>query len=67
MIYIRSMNLSVLDLNLLVALGPLLQPESDVEYLFWPVRHQNDPGSLWLRRHLISVGRDLDRQKRKAA
>jgi DNA-binding transcriptional LysR family regulator len=51
----------------LVALAPPLQPEGDVEYLFWPVRHQNDPGSLWLRRHLIAVGRALDAQKRKAA
>jgi DNA-binding transcriptional LysR family regulator len=51
----------------LVALAPPLQPEGDEEYLFWPVRHQNDPGSAWLRRHIIAVGRELDRQKRKAA
>lgn len=51
----------------LVTLEPPLQPEGDEEYLFWPVRHQNDPGSLWLRRHIIAVGRDLDRQKRQKA
>lgn len=50
----------------LVALEPPLQPEGDVEYLFWPVRHQNDPGSLWLRRHLLGVGRALDKQKKAA-
>ncbi|WP_341909334.1 LysR family transcriptional regulator [Ferrovibrio terrae] len=51
----------------LVALAPPLQPEGDEEYLFWPVRHQNDPGSLWLRRHILAVGRDLDKQKPKTA
>jgi DNA-binding transcriptional LysR family regulator len=51
----------------LLALAPPLQPEGDEEYLFWPVQHQNDPGSLWLRRHIVAVGRALDRQKRKAA
>lgn len=49
----------------LVALQPPLQPEGDEEYLFWPVRHQNDPGSLWLRRHILAVGRELDKQKRR--
>lgn len=51
----------------LVSLDPPLQPEGDEEYLFWPVRNQNDPGSIWLRQHVIAVGRDLDRQKRKTA
>jgi DNA-binding transcriptional LysR family regulator len=51
----------------LAALTPPLQPEADEEYLFWPVRHQNDPGSIWLRRHIAAVGRDLDRQKRQRA
>lgn len=51
----------------LVTVMPPLQPEGDEEFLFWPVRHQKDPGSLWLRRHILAVGRELDRQKRKAA
>ena len=51
----------------LVALAPPLQPEGDEEFLFWPVRHQNDAGSLWLRRHIVAVGRMLDRQKRATA
>ncbi|MEK9970050.1 MAG: LysR family transcriptional regulator [Ferrovibrio sp.] len=50
----------------LVALAPPLQPEGDEEFLFWPVRHQNDPGSAWLRGHIVAVGRTLDRQKRAA-
>jgi DNA-binding transcriptional LysR family regulator len=51
----------------LAALDPPLQPEGDEDYLFWPVQHQKDPGSAWLRRHILAVGRELDRQKRKAA
>lgn len=51
----------------LVSVTPPLQPEADEEYLFWPVRHQKDPGSLWLRRHIIAVGRELDKQKRRAS
>jgi DNA-binding transcriptional LysR family regulator len=51
----------------LAAVSPPIQPDGDEEYLFWPTRNQNDPGSTWLRRHMLAVGRELDRQKKRAA
>lgn len=51
----------------LVSATPPIQPDGDEEFLFWPTRNQNDPGSTWLRRHVLAVGRDLDRQKKRAA
>lgn len=50
----------------LVAVPPPVAPDGDEEYLFWPVRNQNDPGSTWLRRHLLAVGRMIDGAKLKA-
>lgn len=51
----------------LVAVAPPVAPDGDEEYLFWPTRNQNDPGSIWLRQHMIAVGRAIDGQKKKAA
>lgn len=51
----------------IIAVPPPVAPDGDTEYVFWPTRTQNDPGAIWLRQHLIAVGRGIDRQKRKAA
>lgn len=52
----------------LVTVAPPLEPEADEEFLFWPTRNQNDLASIWLRRQMLVVGRELDRTgKRQAA
>ena len=50
----------------LVAAAPPLDPGLDEQFMFHPTRAQADPASVWLRNHVIAVGRELDRPKRRA-
>jgi DNA-binding transcriptional LysR family regulator len=51
----------------LVSVTPPLDPGTDEQFMFYPTRAQMDPGSIWLRRLMLETGRELDRDKRKAA
>ena len=35
--------------------------------LFYPTRAQMDPGSIWLRKLMLDIGREMEQRKRKAA
>ena len=43
----------------LIAVAPPLDPGSDEQFMFHPTRAQLDPGSIWLRNHVLAVGRAL--------
>jgi DNA-binding transcriptional LysR family regulator len=49
----------------LVAVPPPLDPGIDEQHVFYPTRAQVDPASVWLRNHVIAVGNELDRPKRR--
>ena len=51
----------------LLAARPPRDPGVDEQFMFHPTRAQVDAGSTWLRRHLIAIGRGLDRPARRAA
>ena len=51
----------------LTTVAPPLDPGIDEQFMFYPTRAQMDPGSIWLRKMMIEVGRGLDRPKRQAA
>ena len=51
----------------LVTVTPPLDPGIDEQYMFYPTRAQMDPGSIWLRRLMLETGRELERDKRRAA
>jgi len=51
----------------LVSVTPPLDPGIDEQFMFYPTRAQMDPGSIWLRKLMLETGRELDRDKRKAA
>jgi DNA-binding transcriptional LysR family regulator len=51
----------------LVTVTPPLDPGIDEQFMFYPTRAQMDPGSIWLRKLMIEVGRGLDRPRRQAA
>jgi len=51
----------------LIVVSPPIDPGSYEEFLFHPTRAQVDPGSIWLRNQVLTVGRRLDRSKRRAA
>lgn len=48
-------------------LNPPLDPGGDEQFMFHPARSQVDPGSVWLRRLVGQIGRDLDRRRRTRA
>jgi DNA-binding transcriptional LysR family regulator len=48
----------------LVMLAPPLDPGTDEQFMFHPTRAQVDPGSVWLRGHVLAVGRELERDPR---
>jgi DNA-binding transcriptional LysR family regulator len=50
----------------LTTVAPPLDPGVDEQFMFYPTRAQMDPGSIWLRNIVLSVGRALDRPKRSA-
>jgi DNA-binding transcriptional LysR family regulator len=51
----------------LVTVTPPLDPGIDEQFMFYPTRAQMDPGSIWLRRLMLETGRELERDKRRAA
>jgi DNA-binding transcriptional LysR family regulator len=42
-------------------------PGIDEQYIFHPTWAQMDPGSIWLRRIMLGIGREMERERRKAA
>jgi DNA-binding transcriptional LysR family regulator len=51
----------------LITVTPPLDPGVDEQFMFYPTRAQMDPGSIWLRRLMLETGRELERDKRRAA
>jgi len=51
----------------LVTVTPPLDPGIDEQFLFYPTRARMDPGSIWLRNILLGIGREMEREKRRAA
>jgi DNA-binding transcriptional LysR family regulator len=49
----------------LISVTPPLDPGIDEQFMFTPTRAQMDPGSIWLRKLMLDVGRGLS--KRNAA
>lgn len=45
----------------LQAVRPPLDPGSDEQSLFYPAQAEMDPGSIWLRKQLLDIGRELER------
>jgi DNA-binding transcriptional LysR family regulator len=45
----------------LTMVAPPLDPGIDEQFMFHPTRTQVDPGSVWLRNHVLAVGRELER------
>ena len=50
----------------LVTVTPPFDPGTDEQFLFYPTRAQMDPGSIWLRNIMLGIGREMERDKRKA-
>src|SRR5215203_4308826 len=50
----------------LATVTPPLDPGIDEQFMFYPTRAQMDPGSLWLRNIMLGIGREMEREKRKA-
>ena len=51
----------------LVSIKPPFDPGIDEQFMFYPTRAQMDPGSIWLRKLMLETGRELDRDRRRAA
>jgi DNA-binding transcriptional LysR family regulator len=47
----------------LKTVAPPLDPGIDEQYMFYPIRAQMDPGSIWLRRLMLETGRELEARK----
>lgn len=58
---------TVADAFGLQVVTPPLDPGVDEQFLFYPTRAQVDPGSIWLRQHIIAIGREIERGKRAKA
>jgi len=51
----------------LLVVPPPIDPGRYEEFMFHPGRVDSDPGSIWLRHHVITVGHTLDRPRKRAA
>lgn len=51
----------------LQAVPPPIDPGIDEQFMFHPTRAQVDPGSIWLRKLVMEIGRGLDRPRHRAA
>jgi len=51
----------------LATITPPFDPGIDEQFMFYPTRAQMDPGSIWLRSIILGIGREMERDKRKAA
>jgi DNA-binding transcriptional LysR family regulator len=43
----------------LAAIAPPLDPGIDEQYMFTPTRAQFDPGSIWLRKIMLEIGKEM--------
>jgi len=50
----------------LTMIAPPLDPGIDEQFMFHPTRAQMDPGSIWLRNIMLGIGREMERDKRRA-
>jgi len=50
----------------LKVIAPPLDPGIDEQFLFYPTWAQMDPGSIWLRKIMLGIGREMQRDKRRA-
>ncbi|MBR1214389.1 LysR family transcriptional regulator [Bradyrhizobium sp. JYMT SZCCT0180] len=50
----------------LVAIAPPFDPGIDEQFMFYPTRAQVDPGSIWLRNIMLGIGREMERDRKKA-
>ena len=48
------------------AVTPPFDPGIDEQFMFYPTRAQMDPGSIWLRNIMLGIGREMERDRRKA-
>ena len=51
----------------LATIAPPLDPGIDEQFMFHPTRAQMDPGSIWLRNVMLAIGREMERDRRRAA
>jgi len=51
----------------LATITPPFDPGIDEQFMFYPTRAQMDPGSIWLRTIMLGIGREMEREKKKAA
>jgi DNA-binding transcriptional LysR family regulator len=51
----------------LTTIKPPFDPGIDEQYMFYPTRAQMDPGSIWLRKIMLGIGREMERDKRKVS
>jgi DNA-binding transcriptional LysR family regulator len=51
----------------LATVTPPFDPGIDEQFMFYPTRAQMDPGSIWLRSIMLGIGREMERDKRRAA
>ncbi|MEW6639675.1 MAG: LysR family transcriptional regulator [Pseudomonadota bacterium] len=47
----------------LATVPPPLDPGLDEQFMFYPTRAQVDPGSIWLRRQVLDIGRVIERRR----
>jgi DNA-binding transcriptional LysR family regulator len=50
----------------LVTITPPFDPGIDEQFMFYPTRAQMDPGSIWLRNIMLGIGREMERDRKKA-
>jgi len=46
---------------------PPFDPGIDEQFMFYPTWAQMDPGSIWLRKLMLSIGREMERERGRAA
>lgn len=51
----------------LAAVAPPFDPGVDEQFAFWPARAENDPASIWLRRLVAQIGKELSGRKTRQA
>jgi DNA-binding transcriptional LysR family regulator len=47
----------------LAKVAPPVDPGVDEQFMFHPTRAQVDPGSIWLRNHVMAIGRELETRR----
>lgn len=51
----------------LATVSPPIDPGIDRQFMFYPTRAQMDPGSIWLRKLIGEISRELDKPQRNTA